>query len=76
MIMHARICSGKEARFIFAVAAYQRGEETLSNDEYGRLKSDLQAANSWVVNRGKDPLEKLGMNTFLGYLHRRMNQQI
>ena len=25
---------------------------------------------SWVVTRGKDPLEKLGLNTFMSYLHR------
>ena len=25
---------------------------------------------SWVVNRGADALEKMGLNTFIGYLHR------
>jgi hypothetical protein len=34
------------------------------------IQADLVTANSWVVNRQQDPLEKLGLDTFLGYLHR------
>ena len=65
--------TGNEAQFIFAVAANARGDDSgLSNDEYDKLKADLQKANSWVVNRGQDPLEKLGLNTFMGYLHREL----
>jgi hypothetical protein len=28
---------------------------------------------SWVVMRSPDPLEKLGIETFMGYLHREQN---
>ena len=30
----------------------------------------LKEQGSWVVNRGADALEKMGLNTFIGYLHR------
>ena len=63
-----------EARFIYAVAAYRRGESLLHDDEYTKLKNDLISQKSWIVNRVMDPLEKLGMNTFMGYLHRQMAQ--
>lgn len=62
--------SGKEARFLFAVAAARKGAPTLPDTEYAALKQELQAENSWVVSRGMDPLEKLGMQTLLGYIHR------
>ena len=42
----------------------------MSNDEYAALKAKLQEEESWVVSRAQDPLEKLGLNTFLGYIHR------
>lgn len=42
----------------------------MSDDEYEVLKSELLTQSSWVVKRQPDPLEKLGLNTFLGYLHR------
>ncbi len=48
----------------------------MSDDEYSTLKSDLQKQNSWVVNRAMDPLERLGMNTFMGYLHRQLDQKL
>jgi hypothetical protein len=53
-----------------AVAASKRGEPILSDAEYQELKHDLTSQGSWVVSRGKDALEKLGLDTFLGYLHR------
>jgi len=64
---------GKEAKFISAVAAFRRGEGNMANAEYDKLKSELLSESSWVVNRVPDPLEKLGMNTFLGYMHREMS---
>jgi len=47
----------------------------MENEEYEKLKNELKAAGSWVVNRVQDPLEKLGMDTFLGYLHRQMKNE-
>ena len=64
--------SAAEAKFISAVASYRRGLKQMENEEYEKLKNELKAAGSWVVNRVQDPLEKLGMDTFLGYLHRQM----
>lgn len=61
---------GKEALFITAVAAHHRGSSLLTNEEYMALKSELLAENSWVVNRQQDPLERMGMKTFMSYLHR------
>lgn len=62
--------SGKEAQFLFAVAAARKGAPTMPDDQYAALKEELQAQNSWVAARGMDPLEKLGMQTLLGYIHR------
>lgn len=62
--------SAKEAQFISAVAAAKRGEPFMDDDEYAALKSELKKKGSWVVNREADALEKLGLNTFMGYLHR------
>jgi hypothetical protein len=64
---------GKEAKFISSVASFRRGQSNLSDTDYEKLKSELQSENSWVVKRMQDPLEKLGMKTFLGYLHRSLN---
>jgi hypothetical protein len=47
-----------------------RGEAILSNEAYETLKKELQQSDSWTVKRQRDPLEKLGLSTFLGYLHR------
>ena len=44
----------------------------MNEADYEKLKSDLKAENSWVVNRLQDPLERLGLDTFMGYLHREM----
>ena len=60
----------KEAMFVNAVASSKRGLPMMSDDEYATLKSDLKKEGSWVVSRGQDALEKLGLDTFLGYLHR------
>jgi hypothetical protein len=60
----------KEALFVTAVAAARRGEPILDDDAYVKLKASLKQENSWVVNREADVLEKLGVNTFMGYLHR------
>jgi len=62
--------SAKEAQFVSAVAAAKRGEALMNDDEYLALKSELKKKGSWVVNRESDALEKLGLNTFMGYLHR------
>ena len=69
------LTEGNEARFIFAVASNERGEPCMSDDEYSALKFELKKQNSWVVTRAMDPLERLGMNTFLGYLHRELGQK-
>lgn len=60
----------KEAMFVNAVASSKRGLPVLDDAEYASLKADLKAEGSWVVQRGQDALEKLGLDTFLGYLHR------
>lgn len=60
----------KEAMFVNAVASAKRSLPMMSDAEYSELKSDLKKEGSWVVSRGQDALEKLGMDTFLGYLHR------
>jgi hypothetical protein len=61
---------GNEALFVTAVAAYLRGKPILGDDEYTKLKESLKSEQSWVVERKQDSLEKLGLNTFIGYLHR------
>ena len=60
----------QEALFVTAVAAARRGEPILDDEAYAKLKASLKQENSWVVNREADVLEKLGVNTFMGYLHR------
>jgi hypothetical protein len=62
--------NGKEAKFVASVAAFRRGQSMLNDKDYESLKSQLQAEGSWVVKRAQDPLEKMGLKTFLGYLHR------
>lgn len=62
--------SASEVKFVSAVAAAKRGQPTMDDAEYGELKSALRAEGSWAVNRGSDALERLGLSTFLGYLHR------
>lgn len=61
---------GKEAMFVTAVASSRRGLGTMDDEEYGALKAELKKEGSWVTDRGQDALEKLGINTFMGYLHR------
>jgi len=63
------VMTGKEALFVTAVAASRRGETLLQDKEYDALKSELQAEESWVTAKQQDALERLGMQTFLGYLH-------
>lgn len=41
----------------------------MDDAEYESLKKELWAEDSWVVKRMPDPLEKLGLKTFMGYLH-------
>lgn len=65
--------SSKEALFVTAVTAYRRGDKLLDDIQYNDLKSKLTEAKSWVVAREADHLEKLGLNTFLGYLHRSLS---
>lgn len=64
------LMSADEAEFVSAVAAAKRGEPFMDDEQYIELKKDLKNKGSWVVNRKQDALEKLGDNTFLGYLHR------
>lgn len=59
-----------ECLFVSAVASSRRGEPILEDAEYQALKTKLREQNSWVTNRKADALEKLGLNTFMGYLHR------
>ena len=49
---------------------YGRGHNILSDSEYLALKKELQAEQSWVVLRALDPLEKMGLKTFMAYLHK------
>ena len=56
--------------FVTAVASARRGDPILGDDEYEELKNDLKDAKSWVTARSPDALEKLGLDTFMGYLHR------
>jgi len=65
--------TGKEARFVTAVASFRRGQASIPDEEYQKLKIELKDDKSWVTERAPDALEKLGMNTFMGYLHRQMN---
>lgn len=60
----------KEAMFVNAVASSKRGEPYLNDKEYSSLKNDLKKQKSWVTARGQDALEKMGLDTFMGYLHR------
>lgn len=62
--------TSKEALFISSVAAFRRGQELLSDKQYKELKDELLRQDSWVVQRMPDPLEKLGLDTFMSYLHR------
>ena len=62
--------NAKEAQFVISVATSKRGQSTLNDVDYDLLKKELLAANSWVVTTKQDPLEKMGVETFLGYLHR------
>ena len=62
--------SGKEALFVTAVASARRGEPILDDAEYKEVKDELKSQGSWVTNREADALEKLNLDTFLGYLHR------
>mmetsp|Transcript_54155 Transcript_54155/g.115068 ORF Transcript_54155/g.115068 Transcript_54155/m.115068 type:complete len:269 (+) Transcript_54155:107-913(+) len=64
--------NAKEVQFVSAVAASKRGEPLMDDGEYKALKTELKNEGSWVVNRKEDALEKLGLNTFMGYLHRAM----
>jgi hypothetical protein len=59
-----------EALFITAVASSKRGQPIMGDEEYIKLKSELNKESSWVTARGQDALEKLGLDSFLGYLHR------
>lgn len=60
----------QEALFVTAVASSRRGTPYLDDKEYADLKSELKSQKSWVTARGEDALEKLGLDTFMGYLHR------
>lgn len=59
-----------EALFVTAVASSKRGQPIMGDEDYLDLKKELSQENSWVTARGQDALEKLGLGTFLGYLHR------
>ena len=71
LILFIALPTGQEAHFIKAVAANQSGEKSiLSDKEYDNLKAELVNKKSWVVSRQQDPLERLGVDTFMKYLHR------
>ncbi|KAL3910449.1 MAG: hypothetical protein SGARI_002119, partial [Bacillariaceae sp.] len=53
----------QECMFVNAVAASKRGDPILSDGDYKELKTDLKTQGSWVVSRGQDALEKLGLDT-------------
>ena len=61
--------TGSEALFVTAVASSRRGTPILSDEEYAEIKASLQKEGSWVTARAEDPLEKLGLSTFMSYLH-------
>lgn len=65
--------SAKEAMFVSAVAAARRGESFMADEEYKQLKTALKNQGSWVTDRKPDALEKLGLQTFMGYLHRSLD---
>jgi hypothetical protein len=58
-----------EAKFITSVQRFHRGEKTMPGTAYKALKNKLKDENSWVVQRGKAPQEKMGLKTFMSYLH-------
>lgn len=64
--------SADEIKFVSAVASAKRGDPMMDDEEYLALKSGLKEDGSWVDNRQRDALEKNGLNTFMGYLHRSM----
>lgn len=66
--------NAKEALFVTAVASSRRGEPIIDDEEYAALKSELRKQESWVTDREADNLEKLGLDTFLGYLHRAIKE--
>ena len=60
----------QEALFVTAVASSRRGDPVLDDEEYAKLKSELKKGNSLVMApRSPDALEKLGLDTFMDYLH-------
>lgn len=60
----------QEALFVTAVVSSRRGDPIMKDEEYQTIKSDLKRRGSWVTARAPDALERLGLNTFMGYLHR------
>jgi hypothetical protein len=58
-----------EAKFVTAVYRFHRGDIILEEPVYAALKKKLQDAGSWVVKREKTPNEKLGLRSFMYYLH-------
>ena len=40
-----------------------------------RPQEELKAAGSWTVSRAMDPLERLGLNTYVGYMHRSFSKK-
>ena len=60
----------QEALFVTAIASSRRGNPVLDDEEYAKLKSELKKGNSLVMApRSPDALEKLGLDTFMDYLH-------
>jgi len=58
-----------EAKFVTAVYRFHRGDVIMEEPVYAALKKKLQDAGSWVVMREKTPNEKLGLRSFMYYLH-------
>ena len=57
--------TGSEALFVTAVANSRRGTPIVSDQEYADIKAKLQKERSWVTSRAEDPLEQLGLSTFM-----------
>lgn len=61
-----------EAKFVSAVSMNRKGTPMLTDAEYESLKARLLNDGSWITKRAPDPLEKMGLKTFLGYMHREL----
>jgi hypothetical protein len=54
---------------VFCMAASRKGSPLMGDVEFDEMKQRLKSKGSWVANRVQDPLERLGVDSFLGYIH-------